>query len=213
MKILHIIPSAFSYFEVIRKNSFILVDGLNDMGFENYIFTLQYSAVNKRMEKEVKEQTKNKMNFEKIYSENEFEEKMDWADIIHLHAPFLGMGKKILNYKEKNPQKKLVITVNKNLQYVDFFTIIIWLYNKWYLNKLIQKADFVCATDETVMEKTVGNRIKKDDKKFVPLNDLFDFINKNNPLLSTELKNIKIKGEQLQNAVAYGELYRILNGE
>lgn len=213
MKVLHIVPSAFNYFDEVRKSVFELVGNLEEFGLDNYVFTLQYSTVNKRLEKEVEVQSKNKMSFEKIYNKEGFEEKLDWADIIHLHTPFLGMGKNILAYKKKHPQKKLLVTVHKNLQYIDFFTIIIWLYNRWYLNKIIEKADFVCAEDETIFEKTTGKKLRKDDKKFISLNYLINFINKDSPLLTEKLKDLKIKGPQSQEAVAYAELYRILNGE
>lgn len=213
IKILHIVPAAFDYFEEIRKEAFLLVDGLSELGFENYVFTLQYEAVNKRLEKKVQGETKGKMGFEKMYNITEIKQKMDEADIVHLHTPFLGMGKKILEYKKNNPQKKFVVTVHRGLQYVDFFTIIIWLYNNWYLSKIFKIADFVCATDEDVFEKQGGFSKLQDKKKFVPINNFINFINENNPALTEKLGELKINNSQTHSALAYGELYRILHGE
>ena len=213
IKILHFIPSAFEYFEDIRKEAFALIDALNELGFENFAFTLQYEAVNKRVKKEVSGKTRGRMNFEKIYNEKELEAKLDEADIIHLHAPFLGMGKKLVLYKQKYPRKKFVITLYRDLPYVDLFTIIIWLYNGWYLRKLMGVADFVCAKDESIFKKAGGFSMLKDDKKFMSITDLVNFINNNNPALAEEYSGLDIKGPQLHNALAYGELYRILHGE
>lgn len=213
LKILHFVPSAFEYFDNIRKEAFTLIDSLGELGFENYVFTLQYSTVSKRLEKEIKEKTKDKMGFEKIHTMEEVEDKINEADIVHLHAPFLGMGKKLLEYKKKYPQKKFIVTVYRNLPYVDFFTIIIWLYNSWYLKRILNICDFVCASDEQVFKEARGFSMLKDEKKFVSIINLINFINDNNPSLAEKFGEVKIKTPQFQNALAYGELYRLLNGE
>ncbi|HRY36383.1 MAG TPA: hypothetical protein P5230_00670 [Candidatus Magasanikbacteria bacterium] len=213
MKILHIIPSAFEYFGDIRKQAFALVENLGDLGFENYVFTLQYGVVGKRLETEIDQITKGKINFEKIQNQEDVDEKLAEADIIHLHVPFMGMGKKLAVYKEKNPQKKIVITVYQNLPYVDFFTIIIWLYNSWYLRKLFNLADFVCAENERVFKDCGGFSLLRDEKKFVPINDFINFIKENNPSLAGQFRGPEKNGPEIENALAYGELYRLLNGE
>ncbi len=213
IKVLHIVPSAFDYFEKIRKEAFLLVDSLDELGFDNYVFTLQYEAVNKRLEKKVQRETKGKMGFEKIYNIAEIKDKMDEADIIHLHAPFLGMGKKILEYKKNNPQKKFIVTLHPGLPYVDFFTIIIWLYNSWYLGKMFAIADFVAVENEDIFKKAGGFAKLKDEKKLVLINNFINFIKKNNPVIEGKLDELKKNDLPTYSALAYGELYRILRGE
>ncbi|HNU96132.1 MAG TPA: hypothetical protein PKH95_01870 [Candidatus Magasanikbacteria bacterium] len=213
IKVLHIVPSAFDYFEKIRKEAFLLVDSLDELGFDNYVFTLQYEAVNKRLEKKVQRETKGKMGFEKIYNIAEIKDKMDEADIIHLHAPFLGMGKKILEYKKKNPKKKFIVTLHPGLPYVDFFTIIIWLYNSWYLGKMFAIADFVAVENEDIFKKAGGFAKLKDEKKLVLINNFINFIKENNPVIEGKLDELKKNDLPTYSALAYGELYRILRGE
>lgn len=213
IKVLHIVPSAFDYFEKIRKEAFLLVDSLDELGFDNYVFTLQYEAVNKRLEKKVQRETKGKMGFEKIYNIAEIKDKMDEADIIHLHVPFLGMGKKILEYKKKNPQKKFIVTLHPGLPYVDFFTIIIWLYNSWYLGKMFAIADFVAVENEDIFKKAGGFAKLKDEKKLVLINNFINFIKENNPVIEGKLDELKKNDLPTYSALAYGELYRILRGE
>ena len=212
MKILHFVPSAFEYFDEIREGAFKLIDGLDELGFNNYVFTLQYSAVSKRLEKEVKKESKGKLGFEKIHNLEEVEAKMAEADVIHLHAPFLGMGKKLLEFKKKFPQKKFVVTVYEDLPYTDFFTIIIWLYNSWYLKRILNVCDFVCADDEQKFREARGFSILKDGKKFVSINNFINFINENNPSLAEKFGGMT-KNPYFQKALAYGELYRLLHGE
>lgn len=213
MQILHIVPAAFEYFEDIRKEAFDLVDSLNSLGYDCEIITLQYSAVSKRLEKQVAQETKQRMQFEKIYNDTELKEQMDKAEIIHLHVPFLGMGKKLLKYKQDNPQKKFIITFHQNLPYTDFFTIIIWLYNSFYLRRLVNLADFVVAENEQIFRQGGGFSYLKDLKKFVSLDNFIDFIIKNDPNLTERLNSFKLDKSNIHTAVAYGELYRLLSGE
>ncbi len=213
MRILHIVPAAFEYFEVIRKEAFDLADSLNALGFESELITLQYSPVSRRFEKKVAEETKKRVNFERNYSEDEILEKFNQHDIIHLHIPFLGMGKKILKFKKNNPQKKFVITLYENLPYVDFFTIIIWLYNSYYVKRLINLADFVVAGSEQIFRRSGGFSYLKDEKKFVPLDSFVEFILENNFDLTKKINNLKLNKSNIHTAVAYGELYRLLGGE
>ncbi len=213
MKILHIVPSAFEYFGDIRKQAFSLIEGLDDLGFENYVFTLQYDIVGKRLQKEIGETTGGRMKFEKIQNQDDVEKKLAEADVIHLHAPFMGMGKKLKIFKENNPQKKFIVTVYQNLPYLDFFTIIIWLYNSWYLRKLFNLADFVCAENDKIFRSIGGFSMLRDEKKFVPINEFINFIKENNPSLAERLSGPEKFGPQTENALAYGELYRLLGGE
>ncbi len=213
MKILHIVPAAFEYFEDIRERAFDLVDDLNQLGFDSEIVTLQYSAVSKRLEKKVAQETKKRIGFEKIYSGEELSEKIAKADVVHLHAPFLGMGKKLLKYKREHPQKKFLITLHRNLPYVDFFTIIIWLYNGFYLKRLMNVADFVVAENEQVFRAGGGFSYLKDLRKFVPMDNFSGFILENNQSLTEKIDALKLNKQNLYMAVAYGELYRLLSGE
>jgi len=213
MKILHIVPTAFEYFEKIRSEAFGLVDDLNNLGFACEIITLQYSAVSKRLKSRVAEESEERIGFEKNYGDKELADKLDKADIIHLHAPFLGMGKKLLKYKREHKEKKFLITMHANLPYSDLFTIIIWLYNGFYLKRLMNEADFVVAENEQIFRAGGGFSYLHDLQKFVPMNNFTDFILENNPGLTEKIDNLKLNKPDLYAAVAYGELYRLLSGE
>ena len=55
MRVIHIIPSAFEYFDDIRSQAFRLLDGLNKLGVETEAFTLQYGSTNKAQKASIKE--------------------------------------------------------------------------------------------------------------------------------------------------------------
>ncbi|MDO9509874.1 MAG: glycosyltransferase family 4 protein [Candidatus Magasanikbacteria bacterium] len=213
MKILHIVPTAFEYFENIRKEAFGLVDSLGQLGFDVDIITLQYDAVSKRFQNKIAQETKERIGFKKIYSKDELVEKIEEADIVHLHTPFLGMGKKLLKYKKEHPQKKFIITLYQNLPYSDLFTIIIWLYNNYYLRRLMNVADFVIAENEQIFRSGGGFAYLKDLNKFVSIENFKIFLLESNPRLIENINNLKINKTNLHTAVAYGELYRLLGGE
>jgi hypothetical protein len=59
MRVTHIVPAAFNYFEDIRSAAFQLAGGLQNIGIETDLFTLQYESVNKRMKTEAQEASKN----------------------------------------------------------------------------------------------------------------------------------------------------------
>ena len=213
MKILHIVPSAFEYFGEIRERAFDLIEGLSELGFDNYVFTLQYGTVTKRFQKEVAAKTGGGLGFEKIHGPQEIDEKMEQADIIHLHAPFLGLGRKLLIFKTKHPEKKIIVSLYRNLPYTDLFTIIIWMYNNWYLKKLVNLADYVCAEDEQILKSFGGSNMLKDLNKFISLTNFINFINETNPSLAEEAQGLTLSGPQLQSCLAYGEIYRMLSGD
>lgn len=182
MRILHIIPTAFNYFDTIKGFAFQIVELQNDLGVYADAITLQYSAKDAGREK-----SKNLRDFAKAREDIKLGKKpkipplkyqgvqalhksvsnFSDYDIIHLHAPFLGAGSEIFNWKRRNPEKKLVVSYYNGLDNEDLFGFFIKLYNAYYLPKLFRLADLVIGIDGSGFMKTPASRYLKDYKKLV----------------------------------------------
>ena len=143
MKVIHIIPSAFDYFNDIRTQAFSLLEELHKLGVENEAITLQYGQPNRAIKKSVQSAApvaaRNYLgNFDISGVIKTFAD----FDAVHLHCPFFGAAGKILRWA-KTRQSPLVITYYRPVLMSDFFSIIILAYNWFYLARLFKLADSV----------------------------------------------------------------------
>lgn len=166
MKVLHIIPSAFEYFDDIRVEAFKILDEENNLGVEADAITLEYGAVTKKEQFEVKTiaPTKKYLGQEPI-SKNI--EKWEHYDIINLHCPFLGEAGKILDWARSTPHKFLVITYHHDFQTPDFFGFLIKLYNYYYLPKLFKAANAVAFFADRYDQSKTGVKMLKNEQKAI----------------------------------------------
>lgn len=168
MKVLHVIPSAFEYFDDIRVEAFKILDEENNLGVEADAITLEYGAVTKKEEFEVKTiaPAKKYLGQEPV-AENI--KKWEYYDIINLHCPFLGEAGKILNWVSSNPDKFLVITYHHDFQTPDFFGFLIKMYNYYYLPKLFKIASAVAFIADRYDQSKTGVKMLKNEEKAIVL--------------------------------------------
>ena len=155
MKILHIIPSAFDYFDDIRAAAFSLVGKLPEYGIEADAFTLQYGGASREERGEVAAKAPSQ-RFLGLNSVAELIATLSEYDLVHAHCPFLGAAGKIIAWKKEHPQIPLVATFHRRVATQDFFSLGIVWYNRYYLPKLFQLSDVVAAPSEQMFLKNFG---------------------------------------------------------
>lgn len=151
MKVLHIIPSAFDYFNDIRAEAFSLMESLRKLGVETEAFTLQYHTTTApRAEREAKEEARSSgsasgRQFISMAGIAEVIESIDSFDALHLHCPLFGAAGKIIKWKSAHPRIPLIITYYRRVKPVDLFSLFILWYNAYYLPRLFRAAEAVAA--------------------------------------------------------------------
>ena len=143
MRVIHIIPSAFEYFDDIRSRAFKLLDGLNKLGVESEAFTLQYGQPNRAVKASVKEVSPSVHDYAGNFDVDSAIANFADFDIVHLHCPFFGAAGKILNWKKLNPDIPLAVTYYREVRLEDMMSLFIRVYNAYYLPKIFKLADAV----------------------------------------------------------------------
>jgi hypothetical protein len=143
MRVIHIIPSAFDYFDDIRSRAFKLLDWLHKLGVEAEAFTLQYGSTNKAEKASIKEASPSVHNYMGNFDINTAIDNFFNFDIVHLHCPFFGAAGKILRWKKLNPDIPLVVTYYREVRMEDLMSLFIRFYNAFYLPKFYKLADAV----------------------------------------------------------------------
>jgi len=168
MKILHIIPSAFDYFDDIKLEAFEMLESENKMGVESDAITLEYGTVSRSEKFEVSNVAPSRQYLGQQPLDKNFQAWGDY-DIINLHCPFLGEARKILNFFVNNPNKILILTYHRDFITTDFFSFFIKLYNYYYLPKLFKQAKVVGFMADRRNESIDGINMIKNDSKAVVL--------------------------------------------
>lgn len=166
MKVLHIIPGAFNYFDDIKAEAFSLVDNLSRMGVDCETAVLTYGTWTKREESTVKA-IASTLEFDSMSTIEKTLEQATQFDLIHFHAPFLGEAKLFLKWKKDFPGQPLVVTYYRQVEMPTLFSIFIRFYNNYYLPKLFACADCVTSADSNVFKKAGGWYFLKDKSKFL----------------------------------------------
>ncbi len=173
MKVTHIIPSAFEYFDDIRERAFSWVEALNDLGLEVDVFTLQYGgkptvavaqevaavAPSRTYEKTASVQTMTRIITMRAAPKE--------SEIIHLHTPFLGGAGQIIDFIKSRPSAHLVITHHRPVKFDDLISIYIYFYNRYYLPKLFALAQAVLLVEPKMGTRREAQKLTPSDKIFM----------------------------------------------
>ncbi len=154
MKIIHIIPSAFEYFNSIRTLAFEVVEQQNQIGESVDAITLQYGTTSKRLKKEVKKSSVSR-KFLGTMPAGQVIKNLDKYDVVHLHTPFLGGAHDIVKWAKNRRQTLFVITYYYDFKDEDFIGKIIKWYNNYYLPKMFGFSNriFVFGIEEFIKTK------------------------------------------------------------
>lgn len=164
MKVLHIIPSAFNYFDDVRSEAFAWLEIENSFGLESEAITLEFGQTTKK-EKEQVGSVAPSHKFIGQQSMSQNAKSWDQYDVINLHCPFFGAANQIISWAQSGPDKNLVITYHNDFRTPDFFSLIIKFYNLYYLPKVFSVAKTVCFLVNRRRQSSGGIRTLKNDKK------------------------------------------------
>lgn len=143
MKVIHIIPSAFDYFNDIRSSAFSLVEAINVLGIQADAITVQYgSSIKKDVAAEIKAAAPTRPEGKLVLFEGVLSD-LDNYDVVHLHCPMLGELNHILRWKRAHLGTPLVITYHRSVTVSDLFSWVAVWYNAYYLPKIFRLADVV----------------------------------------------------------------------
>jgi hypothetical protein len=172
MRVIHIIPSAFEYFDDIRSEVFKLIEGLYKMGIETEAFTLQYGGPTKTIKDQIKEDSPSVHNYISSTGAAGLVDGLAGFDIVHLHCPLLGAARQVLNWKKTHPRTPLVITYHRDVVWTDLFSLFIKLYNYYYLPKLFKVANIVVCQNLEELGSFRGSRHIDKNKDLAVLDEI-----------------------------------------
>ena len=160
MRVIHIIPSAFDYFDDIRSQAFKLLEELHKLGVESEAFTLQYGSTGKALKASIKKASPSVHNYVGNYDMDSVIANFANFDIVHLHCPFFGAAGKIMRWKKHNPEFPMVITYYRKVRILDLMSLIISIYSAYYLPKFFKLADAIdfFKADDSASEESVADR-------------------------------------------------------
>jgi hypothetical protein len=139
MRVVHVVPSAFEYFEDIRVAAFNIVEELDRQGIDSEIITLQYGNPS-RSTREVAERQEMKRSYKGTLPIPELLESLKQCDIIHFHTPILGFLGKFITWQKTHLDAKVVVSYYRPIAYTDVLSWFIAWYNRHYLPRLAAKA-------------------------------------------------------------------------
>jgi hypothetical protein len=209
MRIIHIIPAAFNYFDDIKRSAFGIVEKLSDYGIESQMITLQYNTVTKREKREttgfsgpaLSYQYKGSQSISQAFS------TLSEYDIIHFHCPFLGAGKKIIDWQKEHTEIPFIVTYYREVGLVDFLSIFVNLYNLYYLPKIFQLAKVITCFSEAKFGFKSVNRRKVVD---LSVKKTREFVGEDGKLLTENVYRVELeKGKS--SLVSVDRLVEIYN--
>lgn len=140
MRVVHIIPAAFNYFNDIRDVAMAMVEAEGKMGLEVEVYMVQYGSVTERFSSEVKRVAPTRV-FQGMVSGTSLVDALSSFDVVHVHCPMLGLMKKLVSFKQANPSVPLVVTYHRSVTHPDLFSLYVSWYTNWYLPRLLRVAD------------------------------------------------------------------------
>ena len=172
MRVIHIIPSAFEYFNDIRAQAFTLVDGLCTLGVETEAFTLQYGSTTRSAKEAVRSNAPSVHTYQGSADMRGVIQALEDFDLVHLHCPFLGAGRQLLAWKKNNPTVPLVVTYYRDVAFSDVFSLFIKLYNAYFLPKMFSIADALICDNGYELAQLSGSKYIPAQKQVVCLDEI-----------------------------------------
>lgn len=207
-KVIHIIPAAFDYFDDIQAAAFSLIEREHGYGVESEAFTLHYGAVSKKQKQQASEIAPSRRLIGYARSE-EVLGALSGFDVVHFHCPFFGMAVPLMKWKSENAVP-LVLSYHRDFKITDLFSVFVSGYNKYFLPKLVRRADAICFESEAFYKQSDLGRLKfQDDKRYSLEAAGQDIIKESNIHLTKDENKLKlIKSEII--TLAYIKLYQSL---
>ena len=208
MKVIHIIPAAFDYFQDVERDAFALIQKESEFGIESEAFTIHYGSVTKKHIVSIRESSPSSRFLGTLDAKEIFSELAGF-DVVHLHCPFFGLAKDFLKWKLSTP-KPLVVTYHRDFKISDLFSVFIKGYLNYYLPRIFKVSDALVAESAEFFNKLQGKRFLGEPDKLFDLSDISRQIqNEANIHLTQATDKIKLTIADA-HALAYIKLYKSL---
>jgi hypothetical protein len=207
MKVAHIVPAAFNYFDDIRNTALGLVSYLSEFDIEAEVFTVNYGTIeSKDKAASPVKAGASKGKYKGLVGIKSALQIMQQCDLLHVHTPLLGAASKVLAWKKKHKNTPLVVTYYRKVKVPDVFSLITRWYNSYNLPKLFAAANLITCFSFEDFKKNGGFKYLKDNSKLIEVDSSTNFLGDD---LTTNVDKVKLKqGEWI--AYKYAIVYNTL---
>ena len=187
MRVVHIIPATFNYFDNIKEFAFSILEKQNSFGIEADAVTLQYSKHDIKKDRAILKEKKDialqkllageikidypKYNYKGSNTLSVAFEKLSDYDLVHLHAPWFGAGEDILKWRRLNPEQPFIVSYYYDFKISDILGIMIKIYGYYYLPKILNLANVITCFDLDKFAKMSAFPMVKRKEMILPLVD------------------------------------------
>lgn len=208
MKVLHLIPAAFDYFDDIRDKAMSLAEHEREFNVDAEALTLQYGGVSRQTEKKTAAITPS-LGFKGLINGEQILKELEKSDLVHLHCPFLGLARDLVVWK-KHHSIPLLVTYYRDVPLSNLFALFVAWYNRHYLPKIFSQADAVCTASGNIAAKTaVGRLMPAGMKDIIFIDQIEEMVRKSDIHLTVAENKIKLVKADVE-ALAYISIYNKL---
>lgn len=164
MRVLHLVPAAFDYYDDIRNRVNGWLAYLPEFGIMAEVITIHYGTSAQGMKKQTSDEAPKSRFMGRVETD---EVVNDWSnyDIVHWHCPFIGGAKHFLGAVLAHPETPLIVTVHRLPRCGDVLELIMYWYNRYWLNKILKVATAVALVDPNDAVKKWVTKAANDVKK------------------------------------------------
>jgi len=178
MRIAHIVCSYPPYYSGMGNIVLETVSELKNLGHEVVVFTPMYKDIS--TEEEFTPEMQEKIDYAKRLKPtieygkaarlSQIHRELEDYDLVHLHYPFYGTANLVRNWKQKNPDKPLVITYHMDTRGTGWKGLIFKYYSKYWMPRILGVADMLIGSSFDYIEASdAAPLLKEDPDKWVDL--------------------------------------------
>lgn len=157
MKVVHIIPAAFDYFDSVKARAFAWIDKMSKYDLELEVLTVQYSTNSSQSDASGKTKS-DRRKYMGVISGQAGMANLSQFDLVHLHCPMLGGAGDVLKWLREESRPPLICTYHPAIKFPGVFGWLIRCYNQYYLPKLLVQADIVTVYSDQAGGQQIARR-------------------------------------------------------
>ena len=165
MKIAHIVSTFPPYHGGMGNVVFEETQALHARGHDVRVYTPQYNADTNGFDEEYVTRIAPAFSYGNAAYIPQLKQELDEMDIVHLHYPFFGTAHLVGKWKQKHPEKKLVITYHMNNRAQGIKGLFFRYYAHAYLPKILRSANLLIASSLDYIVTSDASQIYREDPK------------------------------------------------
>jgi glycosyltransferase involved in cell wall biosynthesis len=168
MKIAHIVSTYPPYYGGMGNVVFQTVDKLAERGHTVEVITPIYKTQQGEQSLDEQKTYANQMTPSLEYGNAArlptIGEMLNDFDVVHLHYPFFGTANLVKKWKEKNPDKPLVVTYHMDTRAPSWKGLIFKWYAKFYMPRILGSADALISASLDYIKTSDASEVFKKNK-------------------------------------------------